>query len=323
MTHIDWNYVSTYPLSGSLGLSYPFLSEISPRDAIFNSRKKQAKNISLSLKFIDPDLSSQLASCCSFLQFRYDEELNIKLFRANFCRSRICPLCMGRKSAIWAAKALKGLPKLKKDYPDCRFLFLTLTIKNCQIYELRSTIKSLVMGWRKLTNDCKSCWSDWKWPGIGYIKSVEVTRGSNGSCHPHLHALLLVPENYFSRHKYVQHHRWREIWQRAMMLAYEPIVHIQAVPIVSEHRSILEVIKYEIKIPDLTASARFTSQYVRECKRLRFFTSGGLLRQYFKFSEEEEDLIHGLDKKRHFYDSTATPDVSFVWNDQVNQYTIE
>jgi plasmid rolling circle replication initiator protein Rep len=322
MSHINWDYVADFPLSGSLGLNYPFLSEISPRDAIFNSRKKQAKNISKSLKFIDPDLSAQLSSCCSFLQFRYDEKLNIKLFRANFCRSRICPQCMGRKSAIWAAKALKGLPMLKTDYPGCRFLFLTLTIKNCQIHQLRATIKSLVNGWSKLTNDSRSFWIDWKWPALGYIKSVEVTRGSDGSAHPHLHALLLIPENYFSKHNYIQHHRWREIWQKAMMLNYEPFVNIQAVPIVSEHKSILEVVKYEIKIPDLTASARFTSQYVRECKRLKFFTSGGLLRQYFKFSEEE-DLIHGLNKKRHFYDSTAAPDVSFVWNDQINQYTIE
>jgi plasmid rolling circle replication initiator protein Rep len=321
---INWEYTRDYPISGALGYNSPFLSEISSRDAIFSQRKCQAISISNSLKYFNSQVSAKIFSCCSFLDFRYDEQSTLKLFRANFCKCRICPICIARKSDIWQAKAFQNLPRLKRDQPNLRFLFLTLTIKNCSISNLSITIDKINAAWKRMTIKSVSNWADYSWPALGYVKSIEVTKGKNdnNSAHPHIHALLLVPENYFNKHNYIQHHRWREIWQKSLMLNndYLPFVNIKAVAIDGEFKSVLELLKYEIKISDLNKDMQFTVKYLEQVKGHRFISCGGLLRQYFKFFDEE-DLLNGLTKNQHYYQNKS-PDLSFNWNNEIKQFTL-
>lgn len=46
-------------------------------------------------------------------------------------------ICTWRKSLRWKAKAYSSLPKFLEEHPGYRFLFLTLTVKNCEVNELR------------------------------------------------------------------------------------------------------------------------------------------------------------------------------------------
>src|SRR5467141_1715975 len=63
------------------------------------------------------------------------------LKNAWFCRVRHCPVCQWRRSLMWQAKVYQALPALLRDFPDTRFLFMTLTIRNCPVNELRQTLK--------------------------------------------------------------------------------------------------------------------------------------------------------------------------------------
>ena len=61
--------------------------------------------------------------------------------------------------------------KLREQYPTHRFVFLTLTVKNCEIGELRSTLQHMNKSWQRL-KDRKEFMA-----GVeGWIRTTEITR---------------------------------------------------------------------------------------------------------------------------------------------------
>jgi plasmid rolling circle replication initiator protein Rep len=186
---------------------------------------------------------------------------------------------------MWKAKAYQALPKVVKDFPKHRWLFLTLTVKNCPVEELRSTLTHLNKSFVRLTK-LKD------WPADGWIKSVEVTRGRDGNAHPHLHALLMVPASYFGA-AYVSQVRWVEMWRSSARLDYNPQTHVKAI---AKHHSptqiIPEILKYQVKESDLVANREWFLELTKQLHKTRAVAVGGVLRGYMKELEcEPEDLI--------------------------------
>jgi plasmid rolling circle replication initiator protein Rep len=156
----------------------------------------------------------RVKKCSEWLEFELSLEeskdtLQLNLLNAQFCRVRHCPVCQWRRSLMWKAKAYKILPQVVADYPKYRWLFLTLTVKNCNIKELRLMIDWMNKAFKRLT-ELKA------WSVKGWIKSVEVTKGQDGiSAHPHLHILAIVQPSYFS-HGYISQAKWVELWQQCL-----------------------------------------------------------------------------------------------------------
>ncbi|MBE3060756.1 protein rep, partial [Klebsiella pneumoniae] len=48
-------------------------------------------------------------------------------------------------------------------------------------------------------------------PVQGWIRTTEVTRGSDGSAPPHFHTLMMVPPGMLNGKSYVRHERWVEL----------------------------------------------------------------------------------------------------------------
>ncbi|MBZ4317371.1 protein rep, partial [Mycobacterium tuberculosis] len=84
--------------------------------------------------------------------------------------------------------------------------FLTLTVRNCAIGELGETLNRMNMAFQRLKDR-----KEFR-PVQGWIRTTEVTRGSDGSAHPHFHTLMMVPPSMFTR-DYVKHDRWVELWR--------------------------------------------------------------------------------------------------------------
>ena len=95
-------------------------------------------------------------------------------------------------------------------------------MRNCPVGQLGETLTAMNAGWNRLRG-CK----DFK-PVTGWVRTTEVTRGRDGSAHPHFHALLMVPPSMFAKN-YVKQARWVELWQQAMRLDYTPVVDVRAV----------------------------------------------------------------------------------------------
>lgn len=270
----------------------PALSDISERDRPWDKHKSNADKVSAyySTSRAYKPYATRINFCADLLQFRLTPEkfegaYRLKLAAARFCRVRHCPVCQWRRSLMWKAKASKILPRVVQDYPNYRWLFVTLTAKNCPIDELRSYLDWMNKGFKRLT-ELKS------WPAKGWIKSVEVTRGRDGSSHPHIHCLLMVQPSYFS-HGYLSQKRWCELWQQCLRVDYQPVLDVKAIkPHNSPVALIPEVLKYQTKESDLVADREWFLELTSQLHKTRAVAVGGVLRKYLRELEEEpQDLI--------------------------------
>ena len=270
----------------------PSLTDLSPRDRPWDKHRSNSDWVAKHYSGSDfHRYSERMTFCSELLDFTLkptdDESYALKLSSARFCRVRHCPVCQWRRSLAWKAKAYKVLPQIVEKYPKHRWLFLTLTQRNCKITELRETIQLMNKAFKRLT-DLKA------FPAIGWLKSVEVTRGKDGSAHPHFHCLLMVPGGYFSGRDYLKQAEWVAMWRKCLRLDYDPVLDVQAIKKGSQPMQLVpELLKYCTKESDMTVDREWLLELTRQMHKLRAIATGGVLKEYLKALEDEpEDLIH-------------------------------
>jgi plasmid rolling circle replication initiator protein Rep len=192
---------------------------------------------------------------------------------------------------MWKGRVGQVLPLIQRDYPKARWLHLTLTVRNCPITSLRDTIKLINSAWQRLSQLKK-------FPAIGFFKSLEITRGEDGSAHPHLHILLIVNSSYFQGTNYIKQDKWVEMWKKALRVDYDPGAYIQAVKVLGDNGKILdavkEVIKYTVKADDLTVDSEWLAEYTKQVYKIRAISLGGILKTYLSDAEAtNEELVLG------------------------------
>lgn len=312
------------------------LSILSPKDKPWEVHRLQASEVEMLYAMTDfPQYSERIRHCAERLAFALmpleGEEgvFQLKLRSARFCRVRHCPVCQWRRSLMWRARFFQHLPKILQAHPGHKFIFLTLTVKNCKLDELRATITHMNQAWQRLTQRKA-------WPGVGWVKSVEVTRRPEMMCHPHFHALLMVKPSYFS-HGYLKHESWVDLWRKSLRVDYQPIVNVKAVKskLQTDNLSeaviagITETIKYTVKPedltldetlkPDVTVSVTdWLNGITEQLKNTRAIAIGGTFKDYLS-EDEPEDLIHAEGEE----EETTTDDVSqlyFGWRERYGKY---
>lgn len=213
---------------------------------------------------------------------------------------------------MWKARAYKVLPKIVEAYPTHRWLFLTLTQKNVPITELRQTLKLMNRGFQRLV-ELKA------FPAIGWLRSTEVTKGKDGTAHPHFHCLLLVPRSYFGK-KYIKQAEWVEMWRKSMRLDYNPVLDVQAVKQGDKPMELVpELLKYCTKESDLVADRNWFLELTRQMHKMRAIATGGVLKEYLKELEEEPEDLIGKDDDVELMDEAS---VYFGWKRQEKRYRL-
>lgn len=273
------------------------LSDLSPRDKPWDKHRGNADIVAGHYQRGGMERHAERVDLCSqLLDFRLVPEasegvLKLKLASAQFCRVRHCPVCQWRRSLMWRAKALEALPLVVDKYPKHRWLFVTLTLKNCLLTELKQTLEHINYSFKKLTKRKG-------FPGLGWIKSVEVTRGKDGkTAHPHLHILMMVNPSYF-KVGYLSQKKWCQLWQECLKVDYQPVLDVQAVKPDRSPTSLLsEVIKYQTKESDLIRDPDWFAEYVRQMHGTRAISIGGCLKEYFKALEQEPEDLVGSDQE--------------------------
>lgn len=197
---------------------------------------------------------------------------------------------------MWQARFYQSLPDLVEEHPKARWLFLTLTVRNCPIAELRKTVSAMNGAWQRLIKR-----KDFK-PVLGWVRTTEVTRGKDGSAHPHFHALLMVPPSMLAGNNYVKHAKWVELWGDCLRVDYAPNVDIRAVkarPVKSGQQpsdataqalqgAVAETLKYSTKPADLVADESWFLELTKQTHKLRFVASGGALKDVLKPDQEAD-----------------------------------
>lgn len=201
-----------------------FLSDISPQDKPWDSHKafniEVASTLKGSIKSGHQKQGERLDDCSQNLEFGYVLEstetgkLKLRLKSARFCRVRHCPICQWRRALMWVARFFDVFPRIYAAHPEMRYIMLTLTVRNCAISELRSVVNRMSQAFQRLSQRKD-------FPALGFVRSLEVTRGKDGSCHPHFHVLLAVPPSYFSggsRGSYLSKDKWSALWLESLHL---------------------------------------------------------------------------------------------------------
>lgn len=231
----------------------------------------------------------------------------------------------------WQARANEIIPNVIKDYPKSRFIFLTLTVRNCELDELKTTLSWMHKAWRKLTQRKEFHLVQ------GWVRSVEVTRGADDTVHPHYHCLLMVKPSYFSS-GYVSQNDWTETWQSCLDVMYTPIVDVRSVrPGKSEKATkdvlmtsaICETLKYTVKPSDIyrdDTGRKYTKEQwltglTSQLYKVPKVATGGILKQYLKELEREpDDLIH-IDEDKKSQEGEL-PRVGFCWEVPSRHYSM-
>ena len=285
-----------------------YLSDVSPNDKPWDKHRANSEVIEQMYHILGYDrYPERLNDCSRLLEFalKQDADSNslFKLQGAKFCRVRWCPVCQWRKSLMWKARFYEAIPAIRADYPTFKFLFLTLTVRNCEINELRKTINWMHKSWRKLVRR-KS------FPAKGWVRSTEITKDKNSFAHPHFHCILIVPSNYFKGKEYLSKDKWIKMWQKSLKVDYKPSIDIKKVSLREKRKKniserlgkeltendvifygLMECLKYSVKESDLMSDPEWLDAITQQLHKTRAISTGGIFKQYLS-EDEPEDLIN-------------------------------
>lgn len=229
-------------------------------------------------------------------QHRHDaEKLKHKLTSAYFCKDKFCPMCSWRRSLKISRILYPVVEQLSKQ--NYRFLFITLTLKNCHVDELEETIQKMNKAWYRLLmrSEIRKAWK-------GTIRVLEWTRREeDGSIHPHFHALIAVKSTYFKAADYLKTERLAAMWGESLRVDYLPVCHqrvvkskVKASGIVKDAlaAAIAELVKYPMKDSDVLGLTGGQFEAVaRALHKKRMIASSGVL----KFTLDDEISSDDLD----------------------------
>lgn len=251
--------------------------DISKDKAIWQEKKRLSSVMSAKLRSLGAQYSSRSARMTHCAQHLVADECvhcgKRRVVKVDFCRDRLCPVCSWRRSRVLGGRISATLAAVGVGRVY-RALFLTLTVRNCDWVDLGTALDAISAAWRRMTQLKR-----FKNMCVGYVKSVEVTRGRDGRAHPHVHVLLVVSPAYFAKScdLYVSHSEWVDMWQGALGCDYRPSIDVRAIQRIESASA--EVTKYVVKAASLfhLDSDSFAA-FVCAVKGRRFFSVGGILR---------------------------------------------
>ena len=309
------------------------LTDYSPSDKPWDTHRAQSDDVggiyAGAVEF--ERYAARMAECSGVLRFGWADlpetgETRLRLREAHFCRVRHCPVCQWRRSLMWQARFYQSLPKLVTEHPKARWLFLTLTVRNCPITELGETLTAMNAAWQRLKDR-----KEFR-PVLGWVRTTEVTRGKDGSAHPHFHALLMVPPSMLAGIHYVKHAKWVELWGDCLRVDYLPNVDVRTVkarapksgqtPLdataAALQGAVAETLKYSTKPADMGADESWFLELTRQTHKRRFVAAGGALADVLKVDQETDEDLTMADGPAESEDDGSR--VAFNWRDGERRY---
>ena len=234
--------------------------------------------------------ASLVNGCGTQIAFSIQEHIQTKDTRrrlkvADFCKFRFCSTCNWRRNLNINRELLQAFKAIEATR-SVSYLFLTLTIKNCDTSDLKATVKHMNESFKRMSKT-----KVYKNTILGHFKALEIIGDETqaGEVHPHFHILLIVSNSYFKGNCYLSQEKWTEMWKKALRVDYTPIVDIRRIKakkkkngkqLTALQSAVFEVAKYSVKHTELTKKSddEFT-QILFQTKGMRFFSTGGILKK--------------------------------------------
>lgn len=220
-------------------------------------------------------------------------EERLKIKKKSSCHVRFCACCCWDRQRK-LSKIVHEVLTMLLDEMKLRYLFVTFTIKNPEIKDLRQSVAEMQKGFERMVKTQK-----WQKSILGYCRVLEITKPKKatqqGKIHPHFHVLLAVKPSYFSGGNYLSTKDYASMWQKALRTDYTPlcdvrIVHprgakkgqVTEVESVSSNAmvaAVAEMIKYPMKDTDLKKFTVDDFKIIDEqMKKVRAINFGGVLK---------------------------------------------
>jgi plasmid rolling circle replication initiator protein Rep len=247
------------------------------KDNNWKERKKSTLDLADSYKRIGSNKYYRVLDCSTFLEFRLAVDNSLKLSNANFCKVRLCPMCSWRRSLKIFGQVSRVMDYVEENY-NYKYIFLTLTVKNCYGEDLRDTLDLMTKAFNIMTRR-----KAFKQAVKGYFRSLEVTYDKDefitdemylkkrdyyskiglkvgdknpnfDKYHPHFHMILAVNDSYFTDTRYyLSQNNWTELWKSCLKVDYTPVVDIRRIKENKEKdfgKVVAETAKYTVKPED-------------------------------------------------------------------------
>lgn len=299
----------------------PLVDKKGKKEKPWRVYKLQNSYLSMAYSEVDANKAQRLENCASWLEFSKTEG-GLKLHNANFCRVRLCPICAWRRSLKTYGQVRSVVDKLENNY---KYIFLTLTCRNCDGEDLSTTLTKLFQAYNRLFK-----YKEVKQVAKGYYRGLEITHNlQEDTFHPHFHVLIAVNKSYFKSRYYISQCKWSELWQKALQVAYNPIVDVRKVNGTYE-KAVAEVAKYATKssevicFDDWDLTVKTVSILDKALNNRRLAGWGGIFKEVHKElhldDSEDGDLLHTETTVNESEEELEK--IVYTWHTGYNQYYI-
>lgn len=260
-------------------------------------------------KFIERHVKKEqfylIEDCNTFLSFVADKTLEKqKLYKANSCRNRFCPVCAWRK-ARKDALGLSLMMQYIKQEESKEFIFLTLTMPNVKAEALEDEIKHYNASFRRMSN--RKIFKD---VVKGYVRKLEITYNKKrDDYNPHFHVLIAVNKSYFTdKRYYINQKKWLELWRSATKDESITQVHVQKIK-QNNNKELYELAKYSSKDSDYLASQKVFDAFYKSLKGKQILVFSGLFKEARKLLKNGDlDYLKDVDLTQYIYQ------IFYRWN---------
>ncbi|COX31842.1 TPA: protein rep [Staphylococcus aureus] len=236
--------------------------------------------------------------CNTFLSFVADKTLEKqKLYKANSCKNRFCPVCAWRK-ARKDALCLSLMMQYIKQQENKEFIFLTLTTPNVMSDELEKEIKRYNNSFRKLIKR-KKVGSVIK----GYVRKLEITYNKKrDDYNPHFHVLIAVNKSYFTdKRYYISQQEWLDLWRDVTGISEITQVQVQKIR-QNNNKELYEMAKYSGKDSDYLINQKVFDSFYKSLKGKQVLVYSGLFKEARKkLKNGDLDYLKEIDPTEYIY----------------------
>lgn len=209
--------------------------------------------------------------------------------KANFCRRRLCNICVWRRQTKFVAQMLPVMNRLQAD--GYKFIFATATIPNVPLQELQSTLNNMMHAYDLFLKrrKVKRAW-------LGKIRALEVTYNEERQdFHPHLHMLVAVKQEYFHNPDlYISHSEFQEYWEESLRQLFDYPLQVSIRAVDDEERATVETLKYTFKTAKDTKALEGFYRCLRGRRLVSFSGVFAKIRKELKLSDFENILTDDL-----------------------------
>lgn len=242
--------------------------------------------------------------CNTFLSFVADKTLEKqKLYKANSCKNRFCPVCAWRK-ARKDALGLSLMMQYIKQQENKEFIFLTLTTPNVMCEELENEIKRYNNSFRKLIKR-KKVGSVIK----GYVRKLEITYNKKrDDYNPHFHVLIAVNKSYFTdKRYYISQQEWLDLWRDVTGISEITQVQVQKIR-QNNNKELYEMAKYSGKDSDYLINQKVFDAFYKSLKGKQVLGYSGLFKEAKKkLKNGDLDYLKEIDPTEYIYQ------IFYIW----------